>query len=132
MCNSAVNFRQLVNNSCICPNSYFDDYLNNNYVCQTCPYSCQTCVGISQCSSCNIAYQRIPNTTTGLCSCANGYYDDNSNQACQPCTYDCLTCSSATACILCQTDRTLNPSTNRCDCNSAFYANGTSCSSCPV
>ena len=125
-----MNFREFLNSTCSCPVGYYDA-APSNYICQLCHYSCETCTSGSQCTSCNINYQRTYNSSTQLCSCSSAFYDDQSNQPCIACPYDCLTCLDASTCLTCLSTRSLD-SSNRCVCNSNFFENGTLCEQCPV
>ena len=131
LCDTGNNFRELVNSSCICPNGYYDLSGSGNYTCQTCDYSCQSCSSATQCTSCDSAAHRISNSSSTLCLCASGYYDDGSNEACILCPYDCVTCSNATTCLMCSSTRQLG-NDSRCSCLSTYFQNGTLCEACPV
>ncbi len=65
------NHRVLSGSTCICQDGYYDD--NTNAMCQACHYSCQTCTSSSSCA-CDPAKNRVLDSGTGLCICANKYY----------------------------------------------------------
>ena len=61
-------------------------------MCQTCDYSCLTCVTTAKnCTSCNVGVNRVSGST---CPCDVGYFD-NGLAACAPCNLACQTCSGA-------------------------------------
>jgi hypothetical protein len=88
-----------------------------------CDTSCVTCSDSNSCNSCNLTqFRLVSSLTPSLCVCLNGYYDSG-QPICQPCSYFCLQCSSSSVCTLCDSasHRTLNASTQFCDCNVGFF-----------
>lgn len=61
-----------------------------------------------------------------MCTCPDGYYDDNTNLECVKCANGCATCSDNTKCDTCK--HSINPSrtdeNNFCVCPQYYYDNG--------
>lgn len=70
---------------------------------------------------------RIYNSSSLLCSCMTGYYD-NGNETCLRCHLSCLTCLDANSCATCPlgTNKTLNATAGSyCVCLYGYYENAT-------
>ncbi|EAS01190.2 LA domain protein (macronuclear) [Tetrahymena thermophila SB210] len=122
---------------CLCNERYYDDGINP--VCQKCHYSCKNCIGPknTDCIQCDqvIVYQRMfianissPISSTGICQCVDGYFDDLTNILCQKCPYQCKTCDIQ-KCLTCDITRDLVGMT--CQCKKGYLEVGNqACDSC--
>lgn len=102
--------------ACICQTGYYD---NGVPLCETCDYSCATCLGTSTlCTTCNTSlFRSIVGTS---CLCINHYYDINSPTCalCSPRCGNCLTFAST--CLTCNNTLRVLTGTN-CPCISGYY-----------
>lgn len=117
--------------SCVCNDGYFD---NGVALCEICNHTCATCVNGSTCTSCGPL--RLANTTTDLCDCNPGYFEDPLNKSCLKCDQSCETCSNASACITCNMtqNRQATPlADSLCKCLIGYFEDGTNavCQACP-
>ncbi|KAL4450910.1 hypothetical protein ABPG74_011752 [Tetrahymena malaccensis] len=127
-----------VNNSfeCMCIERYYDDGVN--ILCKKCHYSCKNCIGPNNtdCIQCDqaIVFQRAfiqnlsSSSSTGICKCVDGYFDDLVNNLCQKCPYQCKTCDIQ-KCLSCDVTRDLVSQT--CYCKKGYIETGNqACDSC--
>jgi proprotein convertase subtilisin/kexin type 5 len=86
--------------------------------------SCYTCNSSNTCLTCNIAQNRIFNTSTQGCDCKVGYYQPStSTNTCMLCSSNCVTCQySSYYCTSCNytLNRVLNTNSNTCVCRSGY------------
>jgi len=117
--------------TCDCIDGFFEvpnltrivsNYYYVGVPCLACHYSCATCTGNTSCLSCNASLNRVYNSSSLLCSCSPGFYDNNLIQPCFSCPYSCATCTSPTVCQTCQGNRLLT--NNLCPCLTGFYDSG--------
>ena len=89
-------------------NRYWDD--GTNELCRNCDPSCFTCTNTSTCITCDIARNRILNSTTNIyaisspfCVCRYRYFSLSSSADCSPCHYSCEVCNGAerNKCVYC-------------------------------
>ena len=90
---------------------------------------CQSCLQATNtvCSSCVTG--AAVNSTTGLCQCLTGFFQNGSS--CAPCPYQCGACAVLSVCSNCSDPitRSLN---NSCACNAGFFDAGVAqCATCP-
>lgn len=100
-CNSTAH-RTLISGSCNCLSRFYDNLAEE---CLPCHYTCLTCIKPNSCTSCDVADSRAINTTNGLCSCVNRFWDDGTNGKCNNCEPSCLTCTDTLKCITCNVTR---------------------------
>jgi hypothetical protein len=66
-------------------------------MCSTCDPTCSTCFGLATyCTSCkgNRLESPLPiNKEYLLCTCPDGFYEDNKSTNCPACDFKCTTCS---------------------------------------
>lgn len=62
---------------CICDTKFYEDL--STLTCKTCLYHCATCSVSNRCLTCDSAKFRFLNTSSTLCQCTDGYYDDGVN-----------------------------------------------------
>jgi DnaJ-class molecular chaperone with C-terminal Zn finger domain len=126
----------IVNNTCICSQSYFIDCLPNclsptSYFCNSCHKTCGTCksAGINDCLTC-AGYLSF--SSSGTCSiCPNRMFFDGST--CQNCSSDCSDCSSKDFCLTCSDSSKTANSLGQCatSCLNGYHLSGTTCLPCP-
>jgi hypothetical protein len=100
-CNTTA-FRTLSSGNCNCLQRFYDNLAE---LCLPCHYTCLTCIKPNACTSCDASVARVINTTTGLCSCMNMFWDDGSSQKCNACNPTCLTCLNTLSCVTCNIAR---------------------------
>ncbi|KAL4472324.1 hypothetical protein ABPG72_002807 [Tetrahymena utriculariae] len=122
---------------CMCLERYYDDGINA--VCKKCHYSCKDCIGPNNtdCIQCDqvLGYQRVfiqnissSISSSGICQCVDGYFDDLSNILCQKCPYQCKNCDIQ-RCLTCDATRDLVGKT--CQCKKGYIEAGNqACASC--
>jgi len=91
---------------------------------------CQSCLAATNtvCSSC--VSGAAVNTTTNLCQCITGFFQNGSS--CAPCPYQCGACAVLSVCSNCS-DPITRSLDNGCACNPGFYDAGVAqCSACPI
>lgn len=115
---------------CQCPLTlFFDDGLSLN--CIPCSYTCLTCSGTANsCLSCPVGSNRVYNSVSRTCFCAQRFYDANvtftQSPICLACLYHCSTCDRSTSCLTCNSTRyrVMNPVNSRCICMGGYYDDG--------
>jgi hypothetical protein len=101
------------NESCL--TSLKPHYVVSN-VCNFCQYSCLTCnisLKDTVCDTCDPT--RTINSTTNLCVCNPGYYENYQTYICPSC-FPCATCETSGVCTTCNSSifLTLNPVRRNC------------------
>lgn len=62
---------------CICDTKFYED--TSTLTCKPCLYHCATCSVSNRCDTCDSVKFRSLNTSSTLCQCQDGYYDDGVN-----------------------------------------------------
>jgi len=62
-----------------------------------------------------------------VCSCANGYYDEESTGNCLKCKYDNCNCRKENICYECTGSDAEFRSIPTCDCKTSYYSDGGVC-----
>lgn len=118
-----------VNNDCPCLPG-FTERANRGQTCQSCHFSCATCIGpsSSECSSCNFFANRIysPSNAGGMCVCARGFTDVGlpyctNGTACTNIP-GCVACNNG-ACTQCDSSqfKVFNTTQNKCVCMVGYF-----------
>lgn len=114
-CVSCKDLTRTVESSCF---DCSDEYYESQKVCLPCNISCGRCTNATQCSSCNVTWNRI-NFPEQSCPCLDGYFDQ-STPVCLMCSNKCLRCiNTSTTCLECAGGNRLN--FPLCDCADYFY-----------
>lgn len=97
-----------------CPDGTYGD---SNFLCQTCPTTCKTCVNSTTCLTCDTtASSKTPLLYNGQCvaSCPDGTY--SSNGQCLACNLTlCKTCqNTSTTCTSCPASRPFLTAAKQC------------------
>jgi hypothetical protein len=119
-----------------CDHGYYIESINSSNVCTKCPTNCNTCTGISSCSSC-IGSLYLLNSDC-VSDCGPAKYKNTSNYECSDCLEKCEVCSDGNSCSLCASSTVYTSSSNKCEAcpGGSYYESGvcvacsTLCASC--
>ncbi|CAG9333442.1 unnamed protein product [Blepharisma stoltei] len=111
--------------SCICPNGTF---LNAAGHCDKCGPLCDSCTSPNHCLHCAGNSTLSQNSTSAVCLCPNGTYNDGFN--CWSCDGFCGHCSDDITCLNCSHPHMFVNEFNVCQCLEGFFWNETDCQPC--
>lgn len=107
-------------------------YESNVTTCNSCHYSCASCINGTDCKTCSAIYNRYQVVTgVGYCLCAQYYYSNGSNEQCVSCPYACSNCTSDTVCQVCVSTTTRVLTGGVCNCIAKYYDDGHSAECLP-
>ncbi|EAR84001.2 transmembrane protein, putative (macronuclear) [Tetrahymena thermophila SB210] len=126
-------YRQLdqASKKCVCIDRYYE--VLNQFQCQPCHYSCQSCNGNldTNCLTCSLSSDyRVYDPISGKCLCQIGYFEDPNLKKCLPCQLKCHTCvDTPTNCTQCSKNRINIPSC-LCPIANKVWLDGELCNLC--